>query len=331
MRLVFYSIFLLILSSLPALAAEDSYLSFSHENDLLGGGTDRYYTSGARATWFNRGIEVPPGIDKLADEIPTFDLNETTSTFYTIGHNIYTPADIRIATQPPNDRPWAALLYGSVGLATYTDDGKSFPHIDELEFTLGIIGPQAMGESVQKFVHKHISNSPKPQGWDNQLKFEPVFAGMWQRRWPHALSYDVGPAYFRAEPNFSVALGTLRSYVGSGFMLSLDSSRYLDTPSRVRPAPPGTGIFINKPGKLDWQIFAGLNGRLVGRDIFLDGNTFKDSHSVDKRYLVGDATAGFSLIYGDYRLSYSLNARSKEFKTQDGKSVFGSITLTKRF
>ena len=39
-------------------------------------------------------------------------------------------------------------------------------------------------------------------------------------------------------------------------------------------------------------VFAAVTGRLVGRDIFLDGNTFTDSHDVDKKAAVGDFIVG---------------------------------------
>jgi len=35
-------------------------------------------------------------------------------------------------------------------------------------------------------------------------------------------------------------------------------------------------------------LFAFVDGRAVGRDIFLDGNTFTDSHSVTRKTFVGD-------------------------------------------
>lgn len=308
------------------------YLSISVENDNFGGGTDRFYTSGVRASWFDSDIHAPPVIDKLADKIPTFDLNETTSTVYTLGHNIYTPEDIKIANQPQNDRPWAAFLYGSVGLATITYNEQSYPsHVDELEFTLGIVGPEALGEQTQKFVHKHLIESPIPQGWDNQLKFEPGIIISWQRRVPYAWEKQLGPVHARIEPNFSVSLGNIRTNVGAGATFVIGSDKRLDTPTRVRPAVPGTGVFLTEDNKFNWQLFAGIDGRAVARDIFLDGNTFSSSHSVDKRYFVGDISAGASLFYGDYRVSYTINARSKEFKGQDEESVFGSVTLTKRF
>lgn len=331
LKLCFPILFCLLCAS-PEARSDDTYISLSHENDNLGGNSDRYYTSGSRVTVFNAGIQVPPVIDELAEAIPTFDLNETTSTFYTLGQNLYTPLDIRLAQQPENERPWAGFLYGSIGFATLTENEQITPHIDEVELTLGVVGSESFGEQTQKFVHKYISNSPEPQGWDNQLAFEPVFALAWQRRMPYAFSYDLGSfANFRVEPNFSVSLGTLRTYAGAGAMAVLGSSKNMDTPSRVRPAPPGTGYFETQPGKVDWQVFAGFDARLVGQDVFLDGNTFKDSHSVDKEYLVGDASAGVSLSFSDYRMSYTLNARSKEFKDQQEESVFGSVTLSKRF
>lgn len=324
-----------LLTPCTSALAEDknnnSYISLSIENDSLGGGTDRYYTSGVRATWFDADIKVPPVIDVLADKIPTFDFNDKTATFYTIGHNIYTPEDINIATQPDKDRPWAAFLYGSVGLANITDNGDRPFHVDELEFTLGVVGPEALGEQSQKFIHKHVSNSPKPRGWRNQLNFEPGFMISWQRRIPYAISYDFSNINARIEPNFSVTLGNIRTNASAGATLILGSSKHQDTPQRVRPAIPGTGVFFTEKSKLNWQLFAGIDARLVAHDIFLDGNTFSNSHSVDKKYFVGDLSGGFSLTFDDYRMSYTLNARSKEFDGQDKESVFGSITLTKRF
>lgn len=308
------------------------YLSISVENDNFGGGTDRYYTSGVRATWFNAKTDVPKPIQELTDHIPTFDINEETGTFFTIGHNIYSPEDITIEDLQVNDRPWAAFLYGSVGLTNATYGEGSSYYVDELEFTLGVIGPEALGKPAQRFVHSYITPSAKdPRGWKNQLKFEPAMMVSWQRRMPIAWSYESDYFSARMEPNFNITLGNVRTHAGLGGMLVIGSSQFQDTPPRVRPAIPGTGVFINDDHLMDWQLFAGAEGRAVARDIFLDGNTFRDSHSVDKRYFVGDLSAGAALTFDDYRLAYTLNWRSKEFKGQDENSIFGSLTLTKRF
>ncbi len=309
-------------------SSDRNYLSLSFENDLIGGGTDENYTNGVRLTYFDVETKVPPVIDELADAIPTFDLNQTTSTVFTIGQNLYTPKDITVRQLQQDDRPYAAWLYGTVGLTTITKN-----HMDEVEFTAGVVGPQALGEQVQKAVHKNVPDSPTPQGWDNQLDFEPGLNVSWRRRWPVWATQNIGDFRFRLEPNMNVALGNIYTYAGTGATLTFApfEDRIQDTPPRVQPAMAGTGFFDSPDNEFSWLLFAGLDGRAMGRNIFLDGNTFKDSHSVDKKIFVGDANVGAAITYDDYRLSYTLNYRTKEFDGQDDPSIFGSLTLTTRF
>jgi hypothetical protein len=305
-----------------------NYLTLSVENDVLGGGTDQFYTSGVRLTYFNVNTQVPVGFEMLDDHIPTFDINTTTSTSYSIGQNIYTPERIDVAEAQEDDRPWAAFLYGSIGLTTLEDN-----HIDDIELTLGIVGPEALGEQTQKFIHSHISSSPTPEGWRNQLDFEPGVILSLQRRWPELLTQKIGGYRFSAEPNINMSLGNIYTYAGTGVMFTFgpDQNLWRDTPTRVRPALPGTGYFETPPHGFGWYTFAGVDGRAVGRNIFLDGNTFTDSPSVDKNYFVGDLTAGAALTYDDYQLTYSLNWRSDEFRNQDASSIFGALTLSTKF
>ena len=69
-------------------------------------------------------------------------------------------------------------------------------------------------------------------------------------------------------------------------------------------------------------------GRLVARDNFLDGNTFSDSHHVDKEPLVGDAGFGVSLIWRNLKVSYARVLRTREFELQANSQRFGSISLS---
>lgn len=307
---------------------DHNYLSFSFENDAIGGGEDENYTSGVRLTYFDVETPMPPIIDTLAEAIPTFDINETTSTFFTLGQNLFTPEDITIRANQPDDRPWAAWLYGSVGLATVTKN-----HLDELEFTAGVVGPQALGEQTQRFVHKRITKSDIPRGWDNQLDFEPGLIVSWRRRWPIWYATKLGSFRLRVEPDINLSLGNIYTYAGTGASVTFGpySDRVQDTPPRVRPAMAGTGFFDTPDNELSWYLFAGLDGRAVARNIFLDGNSFKSGPDIDKKYLVGDANVGAALTYDDYRLSYTLNYRTREFHEQDDPNIFGSLTFTTRF
>lgn len=315
-------------------ADDKNYLSFSYENDLIGDGADRYYTSGVRMTYFNVDTDVPPIIHEIADSIPTFSINETTGTFFTLGQNLYAPSTISQRVPPANDRPYAGWLYGSVGLATLTAD-----HVDELELTLGIVGPAALGEQTQKFIHRHVTDSPIPKGWSSQLDTEPGVIVSWQRRWPRGINgdwtLDLGHKFrINAEPNVNISLGNIYTYGGAGLMFTMGpyQNTLQDTPPRVRPAMPGTGYFNVPDQKWSWYVFAGFDGRAVARNIFLDGNSFdSDSPSVDKKALIGDAVAGIAFTLYDYRLSYTANYRTKEFDGQPEDTFFGSLTLTTRF
>lgn len=312
----------------------ENYLSLSYENDLVGDGSDKYYTSGVRATYFNINTDIPPVIDKIADAIPRFDINDTTSTFFSLGQNLYTPTSITSKDPNPSDRPYAAWLYGSVGIATVTQS-----HVDDLEITLGVVGPEALGEQTQKLIHKNITNSPEPMGWDNQLDFEPGLILSWQRRWPRGLngnwSVDFGKNLrFQAEPSVNVSIGNVYTYAGTGLMFTFGpyQDTLQDTPPRVKPAISGTGYFDVPDQDWSWYTFAGIDGRAMARNIFLDGNSFDDdSPSVNKKTLVGDAVAGVAFTLGDYRLSYTVNYRTKEFDDQPESTAFGSVTLTTRF
>jgi lipid A 3-O-deacylase len=306
----------------------DDLITVVVENDNLGGGTDQYYTSGVRLGYMNLNAEFPEFAHDIASFIPTFDINETSSVFYSLGQNLYTPRNIENRTQNPDDRPWAAFLYGSIGMISMTDN-----HTDEVELTLGMVGPAALGEQTQKFIHRHISNSPKPNGWSNQLKNEPAVMIAWQRAWPKFLSADFGPLHASVRPHHGITLGNVYTHANAGINIQIGpaAEKWQDTPMRVRPALPGTGYFDIPENKWSWYAFAGVEGRAIARNIFLDGNSFSDSHSVDKKYFVGDANAGLSFTYDKVRISYTLVYRTEEFQTQEKPHVFGALSIGSRF
>lgn len=305
------------------------FITLNSENDLYSpGGRDENYTNGARITYFHLGEKPHPVFNNIDRILPTFTINPTTSIYYTLGHNLFTPKDITRTTQDPDDRPWAAFLYTSAGLVTITDN-----HIDEIEATVGIVGPAALGEQVQKFVHEHISDSPTPRGWDHQLKNEPGLMLSWERRWPELYGHEALGLSAGFTPHLGATVGNIYTYGSAGvnFRLSPFESRWQDSPIRVRPAMPGTGAFATPPDSFSWYLFSGVEGRAVARNIFLDGNTFADSHDVEKVPLVMDANAGIAFTYGAARLSYALIYRTKEFQKQDDPSVFGTVSLGYRF
>lgn len=299
-----------------------------YENDMIGSGDDEYYTSGVRLGYVDLDATFPEFARDIDDIIPTFSINDTSAIFYSIGQNIYTPKDVSTRTADPDDRPYAGYLYTSMGMASLTDD-----HIDELEVSLGVVGPAALGEQTQKFIHSHITDSPIPKGWNNQLKNEPALTVGWQRGWPSYFVAGAGDLSLSVSPYAGVTVGNVYDFINTGLSLRISpsSEKWQDAPLRVRPGLAGTGFFEIPEKKWSWYLFGGIEGRAVARNIFLDGNTFRDSPSVDKEYFVGDANAGVALTYDKIRVSYTLVYRTKEFETQEDDTVFGAMSVGYRF
>lgn len=313
--------------SLPALAAEETEtgtLSLEFENDIFYD-TDRNYTNGVRASWLSGPDKTPAWALSVARRFPLFPEGGTVRTSYAVGQNMYTPDDIALRNPPLDDRPYAGWLYGSIGLITET--GR---RLVQLELTFGVVGPASLAERTQKFIHK-ITDSPEPRGWDSQLKNEPGLVLTYQRSWRGFVSESVAGFGFDATPHVGGVLGNVFTYANVGLTLRFGQRLPLDYgPPRIQPGLPGSGFFMPQDD-FGWYLFAGVEGRAVARNIFLDGNTFRDSRSVDKEPLVGDLQFGIALTWRDMRLSYIHVLRTREFETQDGADDFGAVSLSVRF
>lgn len=190
----------------------------------------------------------------------------------------------------------------------------------------------ALGREAQQLIHTML-DAPQPQGWNHQLKNEPGLMASWERLWPDTLYAEMGDVAFRATPYTGATLGNMFTYANSGIIFQWMPKSYptQGTPVRIRPALPGKGYTVNPEGEFAWSIFAGLEGRAMGRNLFLDGNTFADSPSVDKKPFVADTTIGIAFNYGRAQANYTLNWRSQEFYGQDNTDLFGSVGLSCRF
>lgn len=323
-----------LLLAAPALAKQlggtrGGVWTLTVENDAFGGNADNAYTSGVRLSYLNLRTRFPELAHRVAGLIPGFTLDEKTSNvFYSIGQNLYTPNDIKNPLPQPGDRPWAGFSYASMGLVTTRKNLR-----DEVELTAGVVGPAALGEITQKFVHKHLTDSPRPMGWDHQLRNEPALALGWQRSYLRFLSGEIVDTAWSVAPYYGATLGNLRTnaLIGIGLSLGPGSDKDQDPPVRVRPAMPGTGFFDRPDKGWSWNVFGGIEGRAVMHDIFLDGNTFRDSPGVDKKPFVADANLGAALTLGRTRLSYTAVYRTREFRGQDYNEIFGTLAAGWRF
>jgi hypothetical protein len=132
-------------------------------------------------------------------------------------------------------------------------------------------------------------------------------------------------------PGVAVSLGNVQTYAAAGLMLRAGNKLTADFgPPRTRPSMAGSAFF-QPDGESGWYAFAGVEGRAVAHDVFLDGNTWRESRSVECEPLVSDPSLGFVLILPWARLTTAYTFRSREFTTQRDSAQFGSLSVSFRF
>lgn len=295
------------------------------ENDLVAR-TDRSYTSGVRASWVTAPQATPAWAGVLARAIPLFAGWGAVRTEYAIQQAIFTPQNTTLVIPDPSDRPYAGWLNASFGLI-----GETGSLLDQLSLSIGVVGPASLARQSQKLVHD-IRGIASPRGWDSQLRNELTVQFLYQRSWRALAAYAFNGGYgLDLTPHAGVALGNVYTFANAGVTFRIGKDLRQDFgPPRVGPSVPGAGYFVPR-ANFGWYLFAGVEGRAVARNIFLDGNTFQDGPSVSKKPLVADLQAGAVLTYDELRLSYTHVLRTKEFVTQRNPEQFGSLTLSIRW
>lgn len=317
----------------------DSVYTIQLENDFFARATntDRHYTNGLRLA-----VDMPlsddcVGLGKPAQGVaswlaPGSTIRTTERIGYSFGQSMFTPDDTDTSELVPDDRPYAGWLYVGMSYQAIHDQWDGSAIQDTLQLEIGVVGPWALGEEAQNSYHRLI-NVDEVEGWDNQLHNEPGINLSLGRKWrsAQAETFPGTDLFVDVIPFVHATVGNVLTYAGSGATLRLGQGLSADFgPPRIGPGTPGSEAFA-PDGGFAWYLFAGGELQLVARNIFLDGNSFRDSHRVDSEPAVGDFQAGLALLYDSWRVSYTHVVRTPEFEEQDEWDQFGALTLSLRF
>jgi hypothetical protein len=293
------------------------------ENDIISG-SDSNYSSGAAVTLTRKGRGPLGG---LWEWLGARDGRLISS--YELGQLIVTPADIAKPIPDPADRPYAGLLYGA--LSTQLVHGDRF---HGLKLVAGVVGPASLAAHTQKQVHRW-TGSLMPQGWDHQLKNEPILNAVYEHRQRHTLLASKDGWGVEAIPRFGGMLGNVLvqaqvdGQVRVGYNLPDDFGRTLMRGLGNLPFPlarPGTG-----PRRFGAYAFAGGGANLVARNLTLDGNTFRDGPRVEKIPLFPAGEVGVSVWTSSFEATFSYVFWGREYEAQAKVSRFGTATISVRF
>ena len=294
------------------------------ENDWFNK-SDHNYTNGVELTYTTAPQDTPNWLIDTAHWLPFFTAKSDVRTRYALGQTMFTPLDTTRVNPSLADRPYAGFLFGTFGLA-----GDSGTHLDQFQITVGVVGPMSIAADTQSWLHGAIGDA-KSKGWHYQLRNEPGLILQYERSIKLIPPKSIMGLIFDLEPHYGAAVGNVYDFANAGVMARLGFNLPSDYgPMRIDPSLPGSNFF-EPNGGFSAYIFAGVDGRAVARNIFLDGNTFETSRSVSKMNLVYDYDIGAAVTFKAVRLSYTYVIRSREFKLQPAMSKFGAVALSFRF
>lgn len=313
--LLYISIFLFTIS-IKSFAADAFTITL--DNDLFIASDDGY-TNGIYGSWyyFGRGNEQPESsllVWPLKWSMPNTD-SDLSVNAYSVGQSMFTPNDTLASNPDPNDIPYAGLLFLS---NTYMVSHGSFA--DSITTTIGIIGPASGAKSTQEYIHK-ITSSDQAQGWDFQLENEIVFKLTRGRLWRNWVSED---GHFDLLTGADIGLGTLESSINAGLTLRFGRKLSMSHISGIL-IPSRTSNFIAV--KDGWFSYLMIGGRLIANHIIFNGNTYRDSRSIELDHTHLALTSG--LAYSWDNLSITLAYADLSFTDEKASNVsrFGTLTV----
>ena len=248
---------------------------------------------------------------------------------FSVGQIIQTPDDLDRSDLIEDDVPYAGVLVGTINV--YSFNANKF---NGLQLVVGVVGPPSLAEQTQKAFH-----NKDPKGWTHQLHTEPIL-----------------------NLNFMVKRKLLKYRFSNEFSCDLDAGGYGDVGNLFTQAslvtdfrfgynlpdgftynPYPAGFNLNYKAELPrdnnkWSFYITLGISTSGflRNLLFDGNTIRDSHSVDKKNFVAQFFGGIHLVKGKFALRFYVLVTTDDvdidcdYKGSDNER-FGTILLEWNF
>jgi lipid A 3-O-deacylase len=314
-------------TGLFALTAENDSLS-----NPFGAHQDRHYTAGVKMVLFG-GDDFATNLTARLNGVAIWGIQPKAGDLgIVVGQNIYTPEDILDPAPIPADRPYAGWLYAGLVYQRRGELASSLDVMENFEINLGVVGPDSIAEQSQKMLHRWWFPDDIPQGWSHQLRNEPGLELKYARLWRYSPTTALS-RYADIIPRVGCELGNVQTFITGGATVRLGYNLPPDFGVQTidSPASANGGLTRNTPWWFAYA-FGGIDGRAVGLDITLDGNSFRGGPSVEKNILVGDLSWGAALqIFQHVEITYTRVIRTEQFRGQDGNDIFGSITVKGKF
>ncbi|MDO6441911.1 lipid A deacylase LpxR family protein [Marinobacter sp. 2_MG-2023] len=251
---------------------------------------------------------------------------------WVLGQNMETPANIEQPVLIENDVPYVGFL--GWGNSFYGFDDEYF---FGAQWLFGWVGEPALARQAQVTVHTAIGGD-NPEGWDNQLAFEPILNGyisakrrLYQNSWfDVALSGDaaVGNYYTFAQPGLEFRIGDRPQ----GFtFIPGPVGRGMDYDATIAPVT-GNRFYASITLRATYFAWA-----LPREGNLLVSNDWTDSNTIKINRTVGQTILGLHWLGPRFGAHLSLWLSTETVDddnlppSQDPRNSFGSFMAEYRF
>ena len=315
----------------PVRAADKvpEFLTITFENDLFVGEDDGY-TNGIGITYGKGPFEefnndnLPNWLHWLTRGLYVSTMkNKQRGVAHMFFQRMQTPDNIEQEELIVDDVPYVGLIAWQGTLYAWDDLVA-----DQFSLYLGAVGPVSLAEQTQSLVHDLI-NGDDPRGWDNQIENEPVFKIEAQRIWNLYRSTG-GDREFDILGLWGAGFGNLESATKAGLAIRWGTNLRYSFPSFSLQVDRQINPLSMSPNN-DFYLFLGLRAGVVFNDILIDGNTFKDSHSVPLEHYQDQVSTGVVWNIGRNAFVFQVSSASSATQLSDEREPFGAISYTRRF
>lgn len=250
---------------------------------------------------------------------------------YGFSQVMQTPTDLTVSDLIPEDVPYAGV-FGGYG-SWYSLSNKT---LRGFQLFVGILGPTAQAEDVQKFIHNDLGLGTDPKGWDNQLNNEllvNINYELSRKVWSYG---EFGPGKFMTDIAVGGGGALGNYYTGLTGQLEWRIGWGVPRGFATLVESDGRGIWMNPV--LDaphdrWSVYFSFIPKVsvIGYTVLYETNTFTDHPHPGVDYDATPLTLNYGLHISKGRFSIHFNAsyhpKNLVENELDTDTSFGSLTF----
>lgn len=304
-----YRVFMLFVCFIPLPILASHAWQLQLDNDIVTN-SDGNYTGGAFVE-YRRGLQRP--LSWLTQLPKARDAGAQSEWFWNISQQAWTPKFLDLSRPQPDDRPYAGTLMTQLGYHQYSPS-----LVQELRFGIGIVGPSAQADRVQKYTHK-ITGSMPVEGWDNQVRDQGLLDLHYrlQYRMNSGTVFSPTTQWELSAYNHN-QLGNFRSQLLAGLELRVGEQLSLSYQGLTR-------------ARQNWYWFARAEGGYRFNDITIDGDLPYQSE-VSVEHMRMGLSSGVQLDHQRWWASFALLAQRRDFEEANHSFYYyGELKLGWRY